>query len=57
MKVLEFLLVIVSIVLGLGIAELLAGFVRSLRGEEREDDVETAVNAPVQSARHRQTPA
>jgi len=32
-NVFEFLLVIVSIVLGLGIAELLAGFVRILRGE------------------------
>ena len=33
MNVFEFLLVIVSIVLGLGITELLAGFVRILRGE------------------------
>lgn len=33
MNVFEFLLVIVSILLGLGIAELLAGFVRILRGE------------------------
>jgi hypothetical protein len=32
-NVFEFLLVIVSIVLGLGITELLAGFVRILRGE------------------------
>lgn len=33
MNVFEFLLVIVSILLGLGITELLAGFVRILRGE------------------------
>ena len=33
MNVFEFLLVIVSIVLGLGITELLTGFVRILRGE------------------------
>lgn len=33
MNVFEFLLVVVSIVLGLGITELLAGFVRILRGE------------------------
>lgn len=33
MNVFEFLLVIVSILLGLGIAELLAGMARMLRGE------------------------